>query len=257
MGAFTPKRDESVGRMQFLLGLRQRGIRDTNVLRALETVPRELFVDPADRDVAWEDRALPIACGQTISQPSLVATMTEALDVHPDHTVLEIGTGSGYQAAILGKLARRVVTLERFRTLAELAEARLKRLGLANVEVHVADGSLGWPEAAPVRPNHHHRGGGGDSPGGVRPARGGRHHDRADRAGGRNPGAAAHHPHRNRPRRARAAAGAVRAAAAGRRPLAVRRRGPVGFGPRRSPSISLKRPFTAMESTRRVMVACE
>ncbi|NJL09043.1 MAG: protein-L-isoaspartate(D-aspartate) O-methyltransferase [Methylacidiphilales bacterium] len=135
--------------MQFLLGLRQRGIRDTNVLRALETVPREIFVDPADRDVAWEDRALPIACGQTISQPSLVATMTEALDVHPDHTVLEIGTGSGYQAAILGKLAGRVVTLERFRTLAEQAEARLKRLGLSNVEVHVADGALGWPAAAP------------------------------------------------------------------------------------------------------------
>jgi protein-L-isoaspartate(D-aspartate) O-methyltransferase len=149
MGAFTPKRDESVDRMQFLLGLRQRGIRDTDVLRALETVPREIFVDPADRDVAWEDRALPIACGQTISQPSLVATMTEALDVRPGHTVLEIGTGSGYQAAILGRLAGRVVTLERFRTLAEQAEARLKRLGLANVEVHVADGSLGWPDAAP------------------------------------------------------------------------------------------------------------
>jgi protein-L-isoaspartate(D-aspartate) O-methyltransferase len=149
MGAFTPKYDESVGRMQFMLGLRQRGIRDINVLRALETVPRELFVDPADRDVAWEDRALPIACGQTISQPSLVATMTEALDVKPHHTVLEIGTGSGYQAAILGKLAARVVTLERFRTLAEQAEARLKRLGLDTVEVHVADGSLGWPAAAP------------------------------------------------------------------------------------------------------------
>ncbi|KAA5602174.1 protein-L-isoaspartate(D-aspartate) O-methyltransferase [Blastochloris sulfoviridis] len=135
--------------MQFLLGLRQRGIRDTNVLRAMETVPRELFVDPADRDVAWEDRALPIACGQTISQPSLVAAMTEALDVRPDHTVLEIGTGSGYQAAILGKLAKRVVTLERYRTLADLAEARLRRLGLGNVEVRLADGTLGWPEAAP------------------------------------------------------------------------------------------------------------
>jgi protein-L-isoaspartate(D-aspartate) O-methyltransferase len=149
MGVFTPKRDESVDRMQFLLGLRQRGIRDIDVLRALETVPREIFVDPADRDVAWEDRALPIACGQTISQPSLVATMTEALDIQRDHTVLEIGTGSGYQAAILAKLAKRVVTLERFRTLAEQAEARLKRLGLTNVEVHVADGSLGWPESAP------------------------------------------------------------------------------------------------------------
>ncbi|ALK09338.1 protein-L-isoaspartate(D-aspartate) O-methyltransferase [Blastochloris viridis] len=149
MGALTPKRDESIGRMQFLLGLRRRGIRDTNVLRALETVPRELFVDPADRDVAWEDRALPIACGQTISQPSLVAAMTDALDVHRHHTVLEIGTGSGYQAAILGKLAGRVVTVERFRTLAELAESRLRRLELTNVEVHLADGSLGWPAAAP------------------------------------------------------------------------------------------------------------
>ncbi|WP_246164187.1 protein-L-isoaspartate(D-aspartate) O-methyltransferase [Blastochloris sulfoviridis] len=149
MGAFNPKPEDGVGRMQFLLGLRQRGIRDTNVLRAMETVPRELFVDPADRDVAWEDRALPIACGQTISQPSLVAAMTEALDVRPDHTVLEIGTGSGYQAAILGKLAKRVVTLERYRTLADLAEARLRRLGLGNVEVRLADGTLGWPEAAP------------------------------------------------------------------------------------------------------------
>ncbi|BBF92705.1 protein-L-isoaspartate(D-aspartate) O-methyltransferase [Blastochloris tepida] len=149
MGAFNPTPEDGVGRMQFLLGLRQRGIRDTNVLRAMETVPRELFVDPADRDVAWEDRALPIACGQTISQPSLVAAMTEALEVRPGHTVLEIGTGSGYQAAILGKLAKRVVTLERYRTLADLAEARLGRLGLDNVEVRVADGTLGWPEAAP------------------------------------------------------------------------------------------------------------
>lgn len=197
MGALTPKRDESIGRMQFLLGLRRRGIRDTNVLRALETVPRELFVDPADRDVAWEDRALPIACGQTISQPSLVAAMTDALDVHRHHTVLEIGTGSGYQAAILGKLAGRVVTVERFRTLAELAESRLRRLELTNVEVHLADGSLGWPAAAPydriiltaAAPQ---------IPPAVFDQLTVGNHDRAGGAGRRGAGAYADHPHRNR-----------------------------------------------------------
>lgn len=140
---------EDIARMEFLLGLRKRGIRDIDVLRAIETVPRDLFVDPADREVAWEDRALPIACGQTISQPSLVAAMTEALQVKPEHSVLEIGAGSGYQAAILGKLARRVVSVERFRTLAEVAKDRIARLGLANVEIVVGDGALGWPSEAP------------------------------------------------------------------------------------------------------------
>lgn len=140
---------DDVGRMQFLLRLRKRGIGSTNVLRAMETVPRELFVEPADYPVAWEDRALPIACGQTISQPSLVAAMSDALEVTRAHRVLEIGTGSGYQAAILGRLAGHVVSVERYRTLADKARARLERLEIDNVEVQVADGMRGWPEGAP------------------------------------------------------------------------------------------------------------
>ncbi|MEA2905011.1 MAG: protein-L-isoaspartate(D-aspartate) O-methyltransferase [Alphaproteobacteria bacterium] len=135
--------------MQFLLNLRKRGITDAAVLRALDEVPREHFVDGRFTDAAYADQALPIACGQTISQPYVVAYMTEQLDLKPQHRVLEIGTGSGYQAAVLSRLAREVVSIERYRTLAEAARARLATLGYANVEVHVGDGLAGLPERAP------------------------------------------------------------------------------------------------------------
>jgi protein-L-isoaspartate(D-aspartate) O-methyltransferase len=136
-------------RMEFLLGLRRRGIRDTNVLRALEKVPRERFVGEEQAELAFADRALPIDCGQTISQPYVVAAMTEALDVRPAHKVLEIGTGSGYQAAILAHLAKSVVSIERYRTLADEARIRLAGLDLANVTVLVGDGTEGARDYGP------------------------------------------------------------------------------------------------------------
>ena len=105
----------------FQLSLRRRGISDQAVLRTMEEVPRDLFVEEADRDAAYRDSALPIACGQTISQPFVVAYMTQHLDVQPNHRVLEIGTGSGYAAAVLSRLARRVVGIERHPALAERA----------------------------------------------------------------------------------------------------------------------------------------
>jgi protein-L-isoaspartate(D-aspartate) O-methyltransferase len=127
-------------KMMFQLALRRRGISDQAVLRAMEEVPREDFVEAADRNDAYLDTALPIACGQTISQPFVVAYMTEQLQSRPHHRVLEIGTGSGYQAAVLSRLAADVVTLERFRFLAERARQRLAALGCTNVEVIVGDG---------------------------------------------------------------------------------------------------------------------
>ena len=127
-------------KMMFQLTLRRRGISDQAVLRAMEEVPREVFVDPADRDYAYRDSALGIACGQTISQPFVVAYMTEQLQLQRQHRVLEIGTGSGYQAAILSRLCSHVLTVERFRTLADTARARLAKLGYDNVEVLLGDG---------------------------------------------------------------------------------------------------------------------
>jgi protein-L-isoaspartate(D-aspartate) O-methyltransferase len=127
-------------KMMFQLTLRRRGISDQAVLRAMEEIPRELFVDPADRTDAYRDSALGIACGQTISQPFVVAYMTERSQLQKHHGVLEIGTGSGYQAAVLSRLCRQVLTIERFRTLADGARARLKRLGCDNVEVMLGDG---------------------------------------------------------------------------------------------------------------------
>ncbi|MBC7577572.1 MAG: protein-L-isoaspartate(D-aspartate) O-methyltransferase [Tardiphaga sp.] len=126
--------------MMFQLGLRRRGISNQLVLRAMEEVPRDRFVAAADLAHAWRDTALGIACGQTISQPFVVAYMTEQLQLKPGHRVLEIGTGSGYQAAILAKLSRDVLSLERYRTLVDLARARLEQLELHNVEVMLADG---------------------------------------------------------------------------------------------------------------------
>jgi protein-L-isoaspartate(D-aspartate) O-methyltransferase len=127
-------------KMMFQLNLRRRGISDQTVLRALEEIPRETFVDPADRDQAYRDSALGISCGQTISQPFVVAYMTEQLQLQKDHRVLEIGTGSGYQAAVLSRLCRRVLTIERYRTLADSARVRLEQLGCDNVEVLLGDG---------------------------------------------------------------------------------------------------------------------
>lgn len=141
--------NEAMAKAALLLLLRQKGIRNRNVMRAMEEVPRERFIEPAFRHLAWNDQALPIECGQSISQPSLVARMTEALEVEPEHRVLEIGTGSGYQAAILGSLANKVVTVERFHTLAREAQARLKALHLSHVDVVVADGSEGYLPGAP------------------------------------------------------------------------------------------------------------
>jgi protein-L-isoaspartate(D-aspartate) O-methyltransferase len=127
-------------KMMFQLTLRRRGISDQAVLRAMEEVPREMFVDPEDRRDAYRDSALGIACGQTISQPFVVAYMTEQMQLQKHHRVLEIGTGSGYQAAILARLCGNVVTIERYRTLADSARARLAKLGYANVEVVLGDG---------------------------------------------------------------------------------------------------------------------
>jgi len=132
-------------KMMFQLTLRRRGISDLAVLRTMEEVPRDLFVEAADRDDAYRDSALPIACGQTISQPFVVAYMTEQLQLQKRHRVLEIGTGSGYQAAVLSRLAGHVLTVERYRKLADTARARLEKLGCHNVEVMLGDG-LNLPE---------------------------------------------------------------------------------------------------------------
>jgi protein-L-isoaspartate(D-aspartate) O-methyltransferase len=140
---------DSIGRMEFLLNLRRRGISDAAVLRAMDEVPREVFVDEDHAGCAYADQALPISCGQTISQPYVVAYMTEQLDVKPHHRVLEVGTGSGYQTAVLAHLAAEVVTVERYRTLAESAQARFARLGLSNITVVIGDGLAGVPAHAP------------------------------------------------------------------------------------------------------------
>ncbi len=135
--------------MEFLLTLRRRGIAEQAVLRAMDEVPREHFVGTDFSEIAYADQALPIACGQTISQPYVVAYMTEQLGLRSHHRVLEVGTGSGYQAAVLSRLAREVVSIERYRTLADLARERLKSLGYNNVEVVAGDGFVGVPGRAP------------------------------------------------------------------------------------------------------------
>ena len=141
--------DHNVGHLKFVLDLRRRGIMDAAVLRAMEEVPRDKFVMPAHRHVAYQDRALPIACGQVISQPFLVAYMAEQLKVQPQHHVLEVGTGSGYQAAILSRLAAKVTSLERYRTLAQAARLRLKALNYDNVDIVIKDAMAGAPDRAP------------------------------------------------------------------------------------------------------------
>jgi protein-L-isoaspartate(D-aspartate) O-methyltransferase len=129
--------------------LRERGIVDERVLAAMEAVPRERFVPEEYRRAAYDDHAIPIAAGQTISQPYMVALMTEALELTGTETVLEVGTGSGYQAAILSRLCRQVVSIERIAVLSESAQQMLESLGCTNVALMVGDGSLGFPEQAP------------------------------------------------------------------------------------------------------------
>jgi protein-L-isoaspartate(D-aspartate) O-methyltransferase len=136
-------------KMQLVMSLRNQGVRDMKVLEAIEKVPRELFVNDVFKDQAWDDSALPISCGQTISQPFIVGFMTDRLKVNDRHKVLEIGTGSGYQAAVLSHLCRRVYTIERYRALAKEAEERFKTLKLSNITQMIADGSKGWPQQAP------------------------------------------------------------------------------------------------------------
>jgi len=136
-------------KMQFLFALRSRGVTDAPVLEAMEAVDRGLFLRGFFSERAYEDVPLPIACGQTISQPSVVGLMTQALQVSPRDTVLEVGTGSGYQAAILAKLARRVYTVDRHGRLVQEARQVFQNLGLANITSLVGDGSHGLPEQAP------------------------------------------------------------------------------------------------------------
>jgi len=135
--------------MQLMLALRRAGVTDRRVLEAIEKTPRSVFVERAFRDHAYENTPLPIACGQTISQPTIVGLMTQALNVTPRCKVLEVGAGSGYQAAVLARLARRVYAIERHRPLAMQARERIESLGLANVTIRAGDGTLGWPEQAP------------------------------------------------------------------------------------------------------------
>ncbi len=134
---------------KLLRELQREGIADPRVLGAIEKVPRALFVPPEYREHAYRNIPLPIGEDQTVSQPYVVALMTEALELRGDETVLEVGTGSGYQSAILAELAKRVLSIERIETLAEEARRRLQALGYSNIEVRVGDGCLGWPERAP------------------------------------------------------------------------------------------------------------
>jgi len=146
---FYEDEESRVRAASIILKLRGLGISDRAVLKAIESVPRTLFVPKEWRHQAYADRALPIECGQTISAPSVVAMMTAALELSDRHSVLEIGTGSGYHSAVLARLARRVTTIERFRTLLRSAERRWIALGIRNISAMVADGALGWSRQAP------------------------------------------------------------------------------------------------------------
>ena len=136
-------------KIRLVMELRKQGVTDTAVLSAIERTPREAFVLETFRDRAYENTALPIGLGQTISQPLVVAMMTEALQLNDRHKVLEIGTGSGYQTVVLSKLCRRVYTVERHKALSRAAEAQFEKLRIRNVTTRVGDGWKGWPEQAP------------------------------------------------------------------------------------------------------------
>ncbi|XXK32407.1 protein-L-isoaspartate(D-aspartate) O-methyltransferase [Rhodobacteraceae bacterium nBUS_24] len=140
---------EAERKMQFLFALRSKGVTDTRVLSAMEKIDRGLFVRGLFAERAYEDMPLPIACGQTISQPSVVGLMTQALDLNPRHKVLEVGTGSGYQAAVLSQLARRVYTVERHKTLVSEAKSLFEALDYSNIIPILSDGSRGLPDQAP------------------------------------------------------------------------------------------------------------
>jgi protein-L-isoaspartate(D-aspartate) O-methyltransferase len=136
-------------KIRLILDLRRAGVTDTAVCNAIERVPREVFAPDEFRDKAYENTALPIACHQTMSAPVTVALMTQALEVGERMKVLEVGTGSGYQAVVLSRLCRRVYTIERYRELLRVAEQRFGSLGITNITSKVADGTLGWREQAP------------------------------------------------------------------------------------------------------------
>lgn len=140
---------DAATKMQFLYALRSKGVTDARVLTAMEQVDRADYVKGTFADRAYEDMPLPIACGQTISQPSVVGLMTQALQISPRDKVLEIGTGSGYQAAILSKLARRVYTVDRYRSLVQAARAVFEANDITNITTFTADGSYGFAEQAP------------------------------------------------------------------------------------------------------------
>jgi protein-L-isoaspartate(D-aspartate) O-methyltransferase len=137
-------------KIRLIMELRRSLVTDIRVLSAIELTPRELFLPKVLHERAYENLALPIACGQTISQPFVVGVMTQALQVEDRMRVLEIGTGSGYQAAILSRLCRRVYTIERHKRLMAQAEKRFAELSLTNISTRVGDGSKGWPEQAPI-----------------------------------------------------------------------------------------------------------
>ena len=141
---YARQREEMVRRQ-----IERRGIRDPRLLEAMRSIPRHLFVPAGEAERAYNDGPLQIGSGQTISQPYIVAVMTDLLELKGEESVLEVGTGSGYQAAVLGKMARSVHTVERYAGLARQAEAVLRRIGLTDVAVHVGDGSQGWPQGAP------------------------------------------------------------------------------------------------------------
>jgi protein-L-isoaspartate(D-aspartate) O-methyltransferase len=148
-GAGKPSDHVAARKIRLLMELRREGIQDTRVLAALERVPRERFVAPAFQDQAYANRALPIASGQTVSQPYVVALMTEAARIGPGDRVLEIGTGSGYQAAVLAELAGEVYSIERHAELLAEAQKVLNAIGYKNLHTRVGDGMAGWPEQAP------------------------------------------------------------------------------------------------------------
>lgn len=141
--------DPAQQRKQLVEALYKIGVRDTRVLAAMASIPRERFIDESFQKLAYDDRALPINMGQTISQPLMVAIMTQALQLRGGERVLEIGTGSGYQTALLARLAGHVYSVERYQQLAWQAATHLIQLGIENVSLFVGDGSLGWPDAAP------------------------------------------------------------------------------------------------------------
>jgi protein-L-isoaspartate(D-aspartate) O-methyltransferase len=148
-GSSSTLPDETEARAALVLGLRQRGVGARDVLSAIERVPRRLFLSARHHGLAYEDAALPIECGQTVSAPSLVAFTVQALNIAPEHAVLELGTGSGYQAAVIAHLAKRVETLDRFATLTDLASRRFSALKLQNVKARQADGFEGLRKKGP------------------------------------------------------------------------------------------------------------